>query len=97
MTPGGPAAGGVVGTETVADARAEDPAGLDERRRAKEFVLRGMSRAERLIVILYYYEGMTMAEVGQVLDLSEGRISQMHGSILVRLRAQLSYPNLQAR
>ena len=48
-----------------------------------------MSRAERLIVILYYYEQMTMKEIGAVLDLSESRVSQMHSSILNRLKAQL--------
>ena len=50
---------------------------------------RGLSRAERLILILYYYEEMTMKEIGATLDLSESRVSQMHSAILERLKDQL--------
>ena len=50
---------------------------------------RGLTRAERLILILYYYEQMTMKEIGMTLDLSESRVSQMHSAILARLRSQL--------
>jgi RNA polymerase sigma factor for flagellar operon FliA len=52
---------------------------------------KGLSRAERLIVILYYYEEMTMKEIGMTLDLSESRVSQMHSSILARLKAQMQH------
>ena len=38
---------------------------------------------------VYYYEGMTMKEIGATLDLSESRVSQMHSSILARLKAQM--------
>ena len=55
----------------------------------KDLITKGLSRAERLIVILYYYEGMTMKEIGATLDLSESRVSQMHSSILQRLKAQM--------
>ena len=55
----------------------------------KDLITKGLSRAERLIVILYYYEEMTMKEIGATLDLSESRVSQMHSSILARLRAQM--------
>ncbi|MFG0330936.1 MAG: FliA/WhiG family RNA polymerase sigma factor [Phycisphaerales bacterium] len=55
----------------------------------KDLITKGLSRAERLIVILYYYEEMTMKEIGATLDLSESRVSQMHSSILARLKAQL--------
>ena len=46
-------------------------------------------RNERLIIILYYYEELTMKEVGATLDLSESRVSQMHSSIVQRLQVQL--------
>jgi len=39
--------------------------------------------------VLYYYEEMTMKEIGATLDLSESRVSQMHSSILARLKAQM--------
>ena len=62
-----------------------------QRRDLKELVSKGLSRAERLIVILYYYEEMTMKEIGMTLDLSESRVSQMHSSILARLKAQMQH------
>ena len=66
-----------------------NPFSATQRGDLKDLITKGLSRAERLIVILYYYEEMTMKEIGQTLDLSESRVSQMHSSILARLRAQL--------
>jgi RNA polymerase sigma factor for flagellar operon FliA len=62
-----------------------------QRRDMRELITKGLSRAERLIVILYYYEGMTMKEIGATLALSESRVSQMHSSILARLKAQMQH------
>ena len=53
----------------------------------KNLNTRGLTRAERLI--LYYYEEVTMKEIGATLDLSESRVSQMHSAILERLKDQL--------
>ncbi len=58
-----------------------------QRKDLKGLIVHGLSRAERLIVVLYYYEQMTMREIGLALDLSESRVSQMHASILERMRA----------
>lgn len=55
----------------------------------KAALLKGLTRSEKLIVALYYWEQLTMKEIGQVLDLSESRVSQMHAAILGRLKAQL--------
>ena len=52
-------------------------------------VTKGLSKNERMIIILYYYEEMTMKEVGATLDLSESRVSQMHSAIIARLQQQL--------
>ena len=62
-----------------------------QRRDLRELITKGLSRAERLIIVLYYYEGMTMKEIGATLDLSESRVSQMHSSILARLKAQMQH------
>jgi RNA polymerase sigma factor for flagellar operon FliA len=62
-----------------------------QRRDLKDLITKGLSRAERLIVILYYYEAMTMKEIGATLDLSESRVSQMHSSILARLKSQMQH------
>ncbi|MHC4062890.1 MAG: sigma factor-like helix-turn-helix DNA-binding protein [Planctomycetota bacterium] len=51
-----------------------------------ERLTRGLSREERLVLLLNYYEHMTMKEIGAVLNLSESRVSQIHEGILLRLR-----------
>jgi RNA polymerase sigma factor for flagellar operon FliA len=50
-------------------------------------LLKPFNRSERLLLTLYYREGMTMREIGATLDLSESRVSQMHTSILERLKS----------
>jgi RNA polymerase sigma factor FliA len=52
----------------------------------KQYALRTLSRTERLVMILYYSEGLTMREVGVALGLSESRVSQIRGIILAKLR-----------
>jgi RNA polymerase sigma factor for flagellar operon FliA len=44
---------------------------------------------ERQLLALYYVEELTMREVGEVLGLGEGRISQLHSAALIRLRGRL--------
>ena len=58
----------------------------------KNILTKGISRAERIIIILYYYEEMTMKEIGATLELSESRVSQMHGSIVARIKGMLNTP-----
>ena len=77
--------------DVIQDSRQEDPLVELHKRDLKLLITKGLSRAERLIVILYYYEEMTMKEIGITLDLSESRVSQMHSSILARLQAQMQY------
>ena len=73
------------------DKRGTNPFEEIKKRDLKEMLTKGLSRAERLILVLYYYEEMTMKEIGATLDLSESRVSQMHSSILARLKAQMSH------
>jgi len=77
--------------DVIGDDTQPDPLTDLQRRDLKNLMTKGLSRAERLIVILYYYEGMTMKEIGATLDLSESRVSQMHSSILLRLKAQMQH------
>jgi RNA polymerase sigma factor FliA len=76
--------------DVLEDKKGTDPVREMQRRDLKELITRGLSRAERLIIILYYFEEMTMKEIGATLDLSESRVSQMHSSILLRLKAQIA-------
>ena len=75
--------------DILEDKKAEDPTHRLQNRDLMRLVTRGLNRNERLIVILYYYEEMTMKEIGLTLDLSESRVSQMHSSIIARLKGQL--------
>ena len=56
--------------DVIKDSRQVNPLGETQRRDLKDLVTKGLSRAERLIVVLYYYEEMTMKEIGTTLDLS---------------------------
>ena len=75
--------------DVIEDRRGRDPVTDIQKKDLKELITRGLSRAERLILILYYYEEMTMKEIGLTLDLSESRVSQMHSAIIKRLKEQL--------
>ncbi len=50
---------------------------------------------ERLVIALYYYEELTLKEIGQVLELSESRVSQIHTKSVLSLRAKLRMRLLQ--
>ena len=75
--------------DVVEDERGEDPTNGIQKQDVMRLVTKGLNRNERLIVILYYYEELTMKEIGQTLGLSESRVSQMHSSIVARLKDQL--------
>ncbi len=77
--------------DVIKDGSQMNPLHETQRRDIKDLITKGLSRAERLIVVLYYYEEMTMKEIGATLDLSESRVSQMHSSILARLKAQMQH------
>lgn len=70
----------------IHDVRAVDPSDKVARHLFTEYMTRGLNREERLVLVLYYYEGLTMAEIGHVLNLSESRVSQIHKDVIERLR-----------
>lgn len=76
--------------DVIKDQKSQDPVLEAQKRDLKNLLTKGLTRAERLIVVLYYYEEMTMKEIGATLDLSESRVSQMHSSIVARLKAQMN-------
>jgi RNA polymerase sigma factor for flagellar operon FliA len=76
--------------DLIQDRRAVAPDERLGREDLRELISKGLGQKERLVIILYYYEEMTMKEIGRVLGLSESRISQMHAGVLLRLKKLLA-------
>ena len=75
--------------DVLEDVTSENPVDNVLRDDIQDLVTRGLSKAERLIIVLYYFEELTMKEIGRTLALSESRVSQMHTAIIQRLQCQL--------
>lgn len=74
----------------VAEAKGDtDPSLEIQKKELVEYVTKNCTKKERLILLLYYYEEMTMKEIGQTLDLSESRVCQIHSKLIARLKAKL--------
>ena len=59
----------------------------------KEMLADAISRLperEKLVVTLYYYEELTLREIGEVLGVTESRVSQLHTKAILRLKARLA-------
>jgi len=61
-----------------------------ERELIREYLTRGLKEQDRLIITLYYYERLTMSEIGAVLGVSESRVCQRHAEIVEQLRQRFA-------
>ncbi len=76
----------------------ESPRGLnpdssvekEEIRRVIKQAITELPEKEKKVLVLYYYENLTLREIGQILDVTESRISQLHTKAIIRLRAKLT-------
>jgi len=82
-------------TECIPDQNTKTPLELLEENNSKEalaHLIEGLPEKEKLILSLYYWEEMTMKEIGKVLHLTEGRVCQLHNQALIRLKAHINLP-----
>jgi len=79
--------------DTLEDTKAEDPVQAFETEETKYLLAKAINtlpEREKIVVTLYYYEGLTLAEIGQVLGVTESRICQMHTKAVLQLRGKLA-------
>ncbi len=77
---------------SIKDDSAEDPVAIFESVEIKDILAGAIERLperEKTVIALYYYEGLTLKEIGQVLGVTESRVSQLHTKAVLRLRARL--------
>ena len=77
---------------SIKDDTAEDPVAIFESDEIKDILAEAIDRLperEKTVIALYYYEGLTLKEIGQVLGVTESRVSQLHTKAVLRLRARL--------
>ncbi|MCB9884204.1 MAG: FliA/WhiG family RNA polymerase sigma factor [Planctomycetes bacterium] len=75
--------------EILADRKAVDPVETIQQHDALEMITSSLTKKERLIILMYYYEGLTMREIGEIMELTESRVCQIHSNVMARLKAQL--------
>ncbi len=79
--------------DTLQDTRAPDPEASYEDVEMRVLLAKAldrMSEREKTVLVLYYFEGMTLAQIGEVLGVTESRVCQMHTKAVLGLRAKMS-------
>jgi RNA polymerase sigma factor FliA len=85
--------------DTLPDPASPDPARVMDATDLKDRVADAIARLperEKLVIALYYYENLTLREIGEVLGVTESRISQLHTKAVLRLRARMQEDDLTA-
>ena len=79
--------------DTIEDPQAAEPQSAMAQTELREALGEAIARLperEKLVVTLYYYEELTLREIGEVLGVTESRVSQLHTKAILRLKARLS-------
>ncbi|WP_263165286.1 RNA polymerase sigma factor WhiG [Streptomyces sp. SCSIO ZS0520] len=79
--------------DTLEDTTADNPVEVAEDRELRQLLARAINtlpEREKTVVTLYYYEGLTLADIGTVLGVTESRVSQIHSKSVLQLRAKLA-------
>ncbi len=78
--------------DTIEDTDAPDPSQAYRVQALRETLAAAIQRLperERIVIGLYYYEGFTLKEIGEVLGVTESRVSQLHTKAILRLRGRV--------
>jgi len=73
----------------IRDSRAADPAELLNQDDVMRAIIRSLNRKEKQIILMYYRDGLTMKQIGSVLQLTESRVCQIHSNVMKKLKLQL--------
>jgi RNA polymerase sigma factor for flagellar operon FliA len=79
--------------DTLSDSSAPDPEKMVEQNELRDRIAEALDRLperEKLVIALYYYENLTLREIGEVLRVTESRVSQLHTKAVLGLRSHLS-------
>ena len=79
--------------DTLPDRRAPDPLMLVNQSELRDRIadaIAALPEREKLVIALYYYENLTLREIGEVLGVTESRVSQLHTKAVLRLRSKLA-------
>jgi RNA polymerase sigma factor for flagellar operon FliA len=78
--------------DTIEDPNADDPSRAMARTEVREALadaIQKLPEREKLVITLYYYEELTLREIGEVLGVTESRVSQLHTKAVLRLKTRL--------
>jgi len=78
--------------ETIEDTKSKDPqvtAEFEETKRLLADCIDRLPPKEKIVIALYYYEGLTLREIGEILSITESRVSQLHTKAVLRLRGNM--------
>jgi RNA polymerase sigma factor FliA len=78
--------------DTIEDPNADDPSRALSQTEVREALADAIDKLpdrERLVITLYYYEELTLREIGEVLSVTESRVSQLHTKAILRLKVRL--------
>ncbi|MCG8572419.1 MAG: RNA polymerase sigma factor WhiG [Spirochaetes bacterium] len=79
--------------DTIESPQSMNPDITVERDAVKELIVKAINELpekEKKVLVLYYYEDLTLKEIGEVLEVTESRVSQLHTKAIIRLRAKLA-------
>jgi RNA polymerase sigma factor for flagellar operon FliA len=84
-----------VGVDIMEDEKIEGPLPANTRRDLVEFCKKKLASKERYILMMYYFEDLTLKEIGQILGLSESRVCQLHAKLITRLRTHMKHKQVE--